>query len=128
MKLSNFLMVFIFLATPYYAHAGNPGISAQECVSTKEEEATIWFENNCGQAVFVMYCGELAYDSRTCHSSPSGRFFTHTKNLASGQRDYIKLKKGGSYRFGACIGKAGFGADGWEEKSNGRYDCTRTGK
>ncbi|WP_152598769.1 hypothetical protein [Janthinobacterium sp. RA13] len=125
--MKTLFFLFLLLVLPMQAKAGNPGNDASRCVSTSAEGEAIWFENTCQTDVFVMYCGELLYDKKTCGSLPGGGYFTHTKNLKPGARDSMKVKKGGSYRYGACVGGVGFGRDGWIDKSDGSYECTPTG-
>jgi len=125
------LMIFLGFTFNYTAHAGgNPGKAAMNCLSiTKDnnsrKQTKIHLRNRCNQQIFYFYCGDLKYTRKRCgHTS---NYYTHSNNLKPGKKGSFVLRKGGSYRYGACIGGIGFSNGGTYKARGGRFTCLKTG-
>jgi hypothetical protein len=111
----------ILCAVGGHAMAKNSGESAHTCVSNDRMGNIV---NNCGEQVFIIWCGNLQYSNKACGDGPNGSYFTHSNNLKPGASETIKVKPGGQYFLGSCFGGISFGNSGeYEDSPNGSYTC-----
>ncbi len=124
MRLKLFLAVLL-LALSVNAQARNPGESAQRCVSaSSDSKGKVTFENNCGEKVFVLWCGDLKYSKQRCGDGPKGGFYTHSNNIPAGGE--VTTVVNGRYRYAACKGGISFGNDGeYDDNPDGSYRCLK---
>ena len=58
---------------PFAASAQpRPGPDAQACVRASTAGEDLTFHNQCGQMVFVVWCGDLRYSKQRCGEGPRG--------------------------------------------------------
>lgn len=117
-------IIFIILIS-FNAHARNPGESAQNCVNASAKGDAVTFKNNCGEKIFVIWCGELKYSKKRCGDGPKGGFYTHSFNMEAGaKRDETIMK--GAWWYAACKGGISFGNDGeYKDYPDGSVECLK---
>lgn len=103
----------------------NPGESAQRCVSARSTGGgKVAFTNNCGEKVFVIWCGDLKHTKKRCGDGPKGGFYTHSENIGAG--DEATTDVNGPYRYAACKGSISFGNDGeYQDNGSGGVQCLK---
>ena len=125
MKLSYFSLVLGLLLALICSNAlaaGNPGISAMECVSASRDKDDVVFKNKCDYKVFVVYCGDMKYSKKKCGDGPKGNsFFTHSTNIGSNESSWARSIK--EYKYAACEGQIGFGKDEIQDSPDGSFSC-----
>ena len=110
----------------------NPGESANLCLTAtslgtekrgSKDTNQIEITNNCGQDVFVLYCGDLWATSRRCGSSPKS-YYTHSSNLGPNKSTDFNVLANGSYQYAGCMGGISFGNDGeYRDEGSGSISC-----
>ena len=119
--MKTFIAVLL-LAISFNAQAKNPGESAQRCVDASSSNGKVTFTNNCGEKVFVIWCGDLTYSKKRCGDGPKGGFYTQSSNIDDGESKTTEIK--GQYSYAACKGSISFGNDGeYEDNARGGYRC-----
>ena len=104
------------------AYAKNPGESAQSCVDASSGNGKVTFTNNCGERVFVIWCGDLKYSQKRCGDGPRGGFYTQSVNIDAGGTSTADIN--GQYHYADCKGSISFGNDGeYEDNANGGFRC-----
>ncbi len=104
------------------AYAGNPGQSANNCTRAESSGGTISFINECGEIVFVIWCGDLQYTRKRCGDGPGGGYYTHSRNIGAGG-SYSVNGVEGNLSWGSCLGGISFGHDKYTDTSSGSYEC-----
>lgn len=99
--------------------------NAMRCVSAVRAGDTVTLKNNCGQQIFVIYCGQLKYSKSRCGDSKN--YFTHSRNSKPGEISEstdVHLVPNGTMEYGACFGGIGFTNDNdFKAYSNGTFEC-----
>jgi hypothetical protein len=116
--------IIILLLISLNAYAKNSGEDAQNCVSASNNNGEVTLQNNCGEKVFAIWCGDIKYTKKRCGDGPSGGFFTQSDNIGVGGTTTIHVKPDGNYSYGACKGSISFGNDGtFKDYPSGSYTC-----
>lgn len=138
MKYLMFFSLLLLQLVSVSAFASNRGEEAMRCISEAPGEeqpngVEVVLTNTCDEQVFILWCGDLEFDSKGCGDGPSNEsssgFYTHSTNLAAGQSNGIRIKQGGHYNYAACYGGIGFGNDGhYTDSADGSFQCLPTGE
>ena len=116
------IIAAFLLLLGFSAHAKNPGESAMHCVQALPGNGEVTIVNNCGEKVFVIYCGDLKYAKKRCGEGSNGGYYTHSQNIAAGTEGKIHVR--GGYRYFSCKGAIGFGNGGtYRETSVDSVEC-----
>ncbi|BEP92690.1 hypothetical protein GmRootA79_10740 [Acidovorax sp. A79] len=116
------IIAVVLLFVGISAHAKNPGESAMHCIEAKSGNGEVIFVNNCGEKVFVIYCGDLKYAKKRCGDGSNGGYYTHSQNIAAGAEGKIHIQ--GRYRYFSCKGSIGFGNGGtYRETGTDSVEC-----
>jgi hypothetical protein len=115
--------LFVIFALPV-AQAGNPGVDANYCVSMQRKGEQSIFKNNCGEKVFVIWCGNQAYTKKRCGDGPDGGYYTSSANIQPGKSYTVGGFKG-QITWGACKGSIGFGHEEYSDSLGGSYVCKK---
>lgn len=99
----------------------NPGESASYCVDFSSGDNSVIASNQCGQKVFIIYCGDLSYSNLRCGDGPDGGYFTHSHILQAG--DTFAINVDGNISYGSCLGGISFGNEKFSDDSSGSYRC-----
>ena len=132
--MKKYLMTITMIFASFSVYAGNPGQSAQNCISasTKADRYNdyriLTFRNRCNFNVFVLWCGDLQYSKKRCGDGPRNSYYTQSANIAPHGKNETTIRNRGSYRYAACKGKIGWGSKGIVHPANsgGSFRCTRT--
>ena len=99
----------------------NPGESASYCVDFSSGTDSVIASNQCGQKVFIIYCGDLSYSNQRCGDGPDGGYYTHSHILQAG--DTFAINVDGNISYGSCLGGISFGNEKFNDDSSGGYRC-----
>ena len=99
----------------------NPGESAGHCVDFSAGSDNFIASNQCGEKVFIFYCGDLSYSNQRCGDGPDGGYYTHSRVLDAG--DTYSIDVIGSISYGSCLGGISFGNDKFSDDPSGGYRC-----
>ena len=130
--MKNFIFVIFILSSSISLFAGNPGVSAMDCVSartTYSDNSNLKFKNKCNSKVFIFWCGELENTSKMCGEGKNNTFYTHSTNLSPFEDHRVELKPHGKYKYAVCKGTSGFETNDitHDKKDNGAFTCNATG-
>ncbi|MFX4717343.1 hypothetical protein ABTB07_20790 [Acinetobacter baumannii] len=121
--MKKFIVPFLLCAA-FGAHAKNPGESAMHCVDARSGNEEVTFSNNCGEKVFLIYCGDLKYSRKRCGDGPGGGYYTHSQNISPGEQGKIHVQ--GKYRYFSCKGSISFGNGGtYREIGTDSVECLK---
>ncbi len=117
-------VVLALLLVSFNAFAKNPGENAKNCISTSSSDGKITFTNNCGENIFVLWCGDLKYTKKHCGDGPKGGFYTQSANIDAYGSTTADVK--GQYEYASCKGSISFGNDGtYKDFPDGSYQCLK---